>query len=276
MLQVGKVNHLSVLARQLTGLTLGSDDSATVFLPERDVPQGINLGDELDVFVYLASDRQLVATTQKPVAQVDDIAWLRVSAVNDVGAFLDWGLPKELLVPFNEQRHKLQLGRNYLVKILYDEQYGIFATPNIDPYVYHEAFYLSDGQAVQLLIADRTDVGFKAIVNNTHWGLLYHNEIFQVLHKGLKISGFIKRIREDDRRIDLSLYPPGYAKVGSITDNILQALRQNHGYLPLGDKSSPELIYAQFGVSKKVFKQAIGSLYKQRLLVIEDEGIRLL
>lgn len=276
MLQVGKVNHLSVLARQLTGLTLGSDDSATVFLPERDVHQGINLGDELDVFVYLASDRQLVATTQKPVAQVDDIAWLRVSAVNDVGAFLDWGLPKELLVPFNEQRHKLQLGRNYLVKILYDEHYGIFATPNIDPYVYHEAFYLSDGQAVQLLIADRTDVGFKAIVNNTHWGLLYHNEIFQALHKGQKIGGFIKRIREDDRRIDLSLYPPGYAKVGSITDNILQALRQNHGYLPLGDKSSPELIYAQFGVSKKVFKQAIGALYKQRLLVIEDEGIRLL
>ena len=276
MIMIGKINKLKVTERTAEGALLTAEDHSSVFLPESSVPEVCALGDSLEVFVYLNHDKQLQATTQNAFAQVDEIAYLKVVATTAAGVFLDWGLPKDLLAPFNLQRQKLELGRSYLVKVLYDEQYGIYATPKIEAYLNYEAFYLREGQAVELLIAEKTENGFKAIINHTHWGMLYHNEIFQPLRKGQKIPGYIKRIREDDRRIDLSLYPAGYAKVEGITGEIIEKLHQYAGYLPLSDKSSPEDIYAQFGVSKKVFKQAIGSLYKQRLIEIEPEGIRLL
>lgn len=275
MIEIGKVNTLRVMERLETGVSFDAGTAGKLFLPERYVPKDCKVGDELQVFVYPGHDRQLLATTQMPLAQVNEIASLKVAAVNAVGAFLDWGLPKDLLVPFSEQRHEMEVGCYCLVKVLFDEEYGIFATPKIEEYLNYEAFYLQEGQAVNLLIADKTDVGFKAIINNSHWGLLYHNEIFQPLRKGQKIAGFIKHIREDDRRIDLSLYPSGYAKVDGIKGEIMAALQQYAGHLPLSDKSSPEAIYAQFGVSKKVYKQAIGALYKERLITIEDNGIRL-
>jgi uncharacterized protein len=275
MLEIGQINTLKIVQRNTAGVFLEGGEQGKLFLPAHAVPENRALGDELEVFVYQASDDELVATTQVPLAQVGDIAWLKVIAKNSAGTFLNWGLPKDLLVPLSQQRHEMELGHSYLVKVLFDPDKGIAATTYFEDYLAYEAFYFREGQAVTLLIADSTDLGIKAIVNHTHWGLLYKNEVFRPLKKGQKINGYIKHIREDDHRIDLSLYPPGYAKVEGITDKILTKLRQNQQFLPLSDKSSPEEIYAYFGVSKKVFKQAIGALYKQRLIVIEEQGIRL-
>lgn len=274
MLEIGKLNHLTVILNHSSGTYLDGGDAGKILLPPRETAIPYAVGDELGVFVYLASDGQLMATTQLPKAQVDEFAWLKVLTITDVGAFLDWGLPKDLLLPYSEQKYPLEVGRHCLVKILYSPERGITATTRIEDYLNYETYYLKEGQAVSLLIADKTDTGIKAIVNHKFWGLLYHNEVFQSLRKGQKIDGYIKRIRED-RRIDLCLYPPGYSKVEGFAGKILEKLQHQQGYLALNDKSPPEIIYHQFGVSKKVFKQAIGSLYKQRLILIEDQGIRL-
>lgn len=274
MLEIGKLNRLKVLLRNTTGAYLDGGEAGRILLPAPYVPDLCEPGEVLEVFVYFDTNGHLIATTLVPLAQVDEFAWLKVVAINAVGAFLDWGLPKDLLVPYSEQRYPLEIGRYCLVKVLYDQAKGIAATTFIEEYLSYEVFYLQEGRAVSLLIADKTDAGFKAIVNNAYWGLLYRNEVFQPLKKGQKIGGYVKRIR-DDRRIDLSLYPLGYAKVDGVAGQILQTLRQSGGFLPISDKSSPEAIYAQFGVSKKVYKQAIGGLYKQRLITIEEQGIQL-
>ncbi len=274
MVEIGKLNHLTVILNHASGTYLDGGEAGKILLPPRETAIPHAVGEELEVFVYLGSDGQLTATTHLPKAQIGEFAWLKVLTINDVGAFLDWGLPKDLLLPYSEQKYPLEEGRHCLVKILYSPEYGITATTRIEDYLNYEAYYVKEGQAVSLLIADKTDTGIKAIVNDKFWGLLYHNEVFQHLRKGQKIEGYIKRIRED-RRIDLSLYPPGYSKVEGFAGEIIEKLQRNQGYLALSDKSPPELIYNQFGVSKKVFKQAIGNLYKQRLILIEEQGIRL-
>jgi predicted RNA-binding protein (virulence factor B family) len=211
------------------------------------------------------------------LAQVDEVAYLKVVSINYVGAFLDWGLPKNLLVPFSEQHHELEVGRSYLVKIFLDEQHRLFATTKIDKFISDTADEaLSEGQQVDLLIADKTDIGVKAIINHRYWGMLYTNELFQPVTKGQKLTGYIKQIR-DDLKIDLSLQLQGYVnKVLPLTESILNALKANQGVLMLSDKSPPEAIYAMFGVSKKVFKQAIGALYKEQKISIEKTAIKLL
>jgi predicted RNA-binding protein (virulence factor B family) len=232
------------------------------------------VGDTLDVFVYVDSEGHLAATTQKPLAQADEVAWLKVASINYIGAFLDWGLPKNLLVPFSEQHHEMEVGKSYLVKLFLDDKGRMAATTKLDEWLEEESVDFKPGQKVSLIIADKTDLGYKAVVNNSHWGLLYKNEVFQPLRKGQKLEGYIKQIRED-KKIDLMLHEPGYGKVEPLTDKILTRLKQNDGYLTLSDKSPPEAIYAAFGVSKKVFKQAIGALYKKQLIRIETNGIRL-
>jgi predicted RNA-binding protein (virulence factor B family) len=202
------------------------------------------------------------------------VAWLKVVSINYIGAFLDWGLPKNLLVPFSEQHHEMEVGKSYLVKLFLDDKGRIAATTKLDEWLEEESVDFKPGQKVSLIIADKTDLGYKAVVNNSHWGLLYKNEVFQPLRKGQKLEGYIKQIR-DDKKIDLMLHEPGYGKVESLTDKILSRLKQNDGYLNLSDKSPPEAIYEAFGVSKKVFKQAIGALYKKQLIRIETDGIRL-
>jgi len=199
----------------------------------------------------------------------------KVVSLNYVGVFLDWGLPKDLLVPFSEQHHELEVGKSYLVKVFLDDKNRIAATTKIDRFITDESLDFTVGQKVSLLITDKTELGVKAIVNNTHWGMLYGNELFQPLRKGQKIDGYIKQIRED-HKIDLILQQPGYGKVLLLTDNILNKLKENGGVLMLSDKSQPEAIYAVFGVSKKVFKQAIGALYKQQLISLDKTGIRLI
>ena len=274
MLAIGKINSLKVVKKQGADVYLDNGTSGKVLLADKKLPENCQVGDTLDVFVYVDSEGHLAATTKTPLAQVDDIAWLKVVSLNYVGAFLDWGLPKDLLVPFSEQHHEMEVGKSYLVKVFLDDKNRIAATTKIDRFITDESVDFEAGQKVSLIIADKTELGFKAIVNNTHWGLLYQNELFQPLKRGQKLGGYIKQIRYDGK-IDLILNQPGYGKVISLTDNILNKLKQNNGTLMLSDKSPPEAIYADFGVSKKVFKQAIGALYKKQLITIDKNGIKL-
>jgi predicted RNA-binding protein (virulence factor B family) len=274
MINIGKINKLNIVKQQGAHVYLDSGTSGKVLLADKKLPANCQVGDTLDVFVYVDSEGHLAATAKTPLAQADDCAWLEVVSLNYVGAFLDWGLPKDLLVPFSEQHHEMEVGKSYLVKVFTDDKNRIAATTKIDRFITDESVDLEVGQKVSLIIADKTELGFKAIVNNTHWGLLYQNELFQPLRKGQKLDGYIKKIR-DDQKIDLSLHHPGYGKVVSLTDNILIRLKENDGVLMLSDKSPPEAIYAAFGVSKKVFKQAIGALYKKKLITIDKNGIML-
>ena len=274
MINIGKLNKLNIVKQQGANVYLDSGTSGKVLLADKKLPENCQVGDTLDVFVYVDSEGHLAATTKMPLAQVDDIAWLKVVSLNYVGAFLDWGLPKDLLVPFSEQHHEMEVGKSYLVKVFLDDKNRIAATTKIDRFIADESAGFEVGQKVSLIIADKTELGVKAIVNNTHWGMLYQNELFQPVRKGQKLDGYIKQIRED-HRIDLSLHQPGYGKVVSLTDTILIKLKANNGVLMLSDKSPPEAIYAVFGVSKKVFKQAIGALYKKKLITIDKNGIKL-
>ncbi len=275
MLNIGKINKLNVVKKQGADVYLDNGTSGKVLLADKKMSATCQVGDTLEVFVFVDSEGHLAATTKIPFAQVDDIAWLKVVSLNYVGAFLDWGLPKDLLVPFSEQHHEMEVGRSYLVKVFLDDKNRIAATTKIDRFINDESVDFEVCQKVSLIIAEKTELGFKAIVNNTHWGLLYQNELFQALRKGQKLDGYIKKIR-DDQKIDLSLHHPGYGKVVSLTDNILIKLKENDGVLMLSDKSPPEAIYAAFGVSKKVFKQAIGALYKKKLITLDKNGIRLI
>lgn len=272
------MNTLEIVKKQGADIYLGNATSSKILLVGKKPSLSYELGEQLEVFVYVDSDGHLAATTTVPLAQVDDIAWLKVVSLNYVGVFLEWGLPKNLLVPFSEQHHEMEVGRSYLVKVFLDDQNRIAATTKIDRFLAEEAdeaSAFSVGQKVSIIIAERTDLGVKAIINNSHWGMLYGNELFQAVKKGQQLDAYIKQIR-DDLKIDLSLHQPGYGKVVSLTDNILTTLQAHQGVLMLSDKSPPEAIYATFGVSKKVFKQAIGALYKQKLISIDKDRISLL
>jgi len=276
MVTVGKVNKLKFARQQGRDYYLEADGKK-VLLDDARIPENLKPGDDLDVFVYADSDGHLAATTRLPKAQVGEVAWLRVSAVNYYGAFLDWGLPKELLVPFSEQLGEMQAGKYYLVRLFLDDRARIAATAKIAPFIANE---LDDGdervagQHVSLLIADATDLGVKAIVDHRYWGLLYKSELYRPVKKGQKLDGYIKQIRED-RRIDLTLNQPGYGKVDPLAEAVLHRLQAVGGVLPLGDNSPPEAIHKEFGTSKKAFKQAIGALYKQHLILVEKHSIRL-
>jgi uncharacterized protein len=275
MIEIGKINILKLASRVGSEIYLASPTSAKVLMVDKKPLSTYQVGDALEVFVYVDTEGHLAATTTIPKALVDEIAWLEVVSLNYVGAFLDWGLPKDLLVPFGEQHHELEVGKSYLVKLFLDTQNRILATTKIEKFIAEESIYFKAGQKVSLLIADQTDLGIKAIINNSHWGMLYTNELFQSVSKGQKIDGFIRQIREDNK-IDLTLHQPGYGKVDELTDKILARLKDNQGFLALSDKSPPEAIYGAFGVSKKVFKQAIGALYKKKLVLIEKDGIKLI
>lgn len=276
MVNIGEMNVLPVVRMHALGAFLDGGKTGEILLPQRYVLAGCKIGDNLNVFVYKDSDGQWVATTQQPAAQVGEVAWLKVAEVNNVGAFLEWGLPKDLLCPYGEQYQTMEVGRKYLVIVFLDDQNRIAASARIDEFLEDEnQARFTEGQEVALLVADKTHLGIKAIVDNTHWGVLYENELFSPVRKGQKITGYIKKIRPDDR-LDLSLQKPGYSRqrVQGLSDQILQAIDNHGGFLSMYDKTPPEAIYALFGVSKKAFKQAIGGLYKQRMIVIEEGGVR--
>jgi predicted RNA-binding protein (virulence factor B family) len=276
MINIGKINTLTISKQNSSGIYLSDEASGKQVLLIDEKPKKYELEESVRVFVFVDSDEHLAATTHIPWAQVGDIAYLKVVSVNYYGAFLDLGLKKNLLLPFSEQHHEVEVDESYFVKIRLDDKDRLVATTKLSQHVSDEMENneFTIGQKVELLITDQTDLGIKAIVNNTHWGLLYENEIFQTLQRGQRIDGYIKTIR-DDLRLDLSLHETGYGKVTSLTDRILQMLHDNGGELAVGDKSEPETIYALFGVSKKVFKQAIGALYKQKHIIIDKTTIRL-
>lgn len=273
MIELGKLNTLTISNQRDHQAYLDGGELGEIAL----VDQVVNgqVGDSLQVFVYIDGKNQTIATTQIPKAQADEVAWLKIVSLSHAGAFLDWGLPKDLLLPFSEQKGKMVEGRNVLVRLFLDEHNRIAASMLLDDFIQDEAFYYKDGQAVTLMIAEETELGFKAVVDHKYWGVLYKNEIFQPLQRGQVLSGFIKKVRPD-RKLDLILSQEKYGqKVDGTAEKILAVLEKHGGYIGLTDKSPPEMIYDTFAVSKKVFKQAIGGLYKQRRIAIEDKGIRL-
>jgi len=273
MAQIGRINKLKIKRIRDYGAHLDGGDSGDILLPKTQVPKKCRPGDEVEVFVYMARTGRLRATTQKPDATVGQFAKLRVKANTSSGAFLDWGLPKDLLVPKREQLAKMEEGRSYIVFVFLDEKSSrITASAKLDKFLSQQPPDYDEGDAVDLIIFDRTDLGYKALVNNAHLGMVYKNEVFQKLFIGQQLKGYIKKIR-DDHKIDLSLQQSGYQRVDDISRTILNALKSHGGRIAVTDKSPPEDIYALFGVSKKTFKKAIGALYKKRRITIDANGI---
>ncbi|MFV0290511.1 MAG: S1 RNA-binding domain-containing protein [Mangrovibacterium sp.] len=275
MIALGTINELEVVKRVDFGVYLDGGQSGEILMPNRYVPENCEIGQRLEVFIYLDGEERPVATTEQPYAQVGDFAFLEVMEVTEFGAFLDWGVLKQLFVPFREQQVRMEVGKKYVVYIYVDDQSNrLLASSKLDKFLDNLPVDYELGEEVTLLIASKTDLGYKAIIDNSHWGLIFNSEVHRRLRIGDKTNGFIKNIREDDK-IDISLTKQGYVKVEGIAGVILEKLQVAGGFLPIHDKSSPELIAETFGISKKNFKMAIGSLYKERLISIEDNGIKL-
>ena len=274
---LGRFNILKVVKKVDFGMYLDGGEEGRILLPARYVPQGCEVGDELNVFLYLDNEERLVATTQQPLAQVGDFACLRVAWVNQYGAFLDWGLMKDLFVPFREQRERMEVGRSYVVHVHLDEEsYRIVASAKVERYLsVDERPPFHSGDEVDVLVWKRTDLGYKVIVDNRYAGLLFENQVFRPLRVGDKMQAYVRQVRPDGK-IDLALQREGRGKVADFSEELLEYIRRNQGRIQLTDKSPAEDIYATFGVSKKTFKQAVGDLYKRRLIRLEADGIRLL
>ena len=272
---LGKYNQLEVVKEVDFGVYLDGGDDGEILLPSRYVPEGCKPGDVLNVFIYLDNEERLIATTLQPKVQVGEFACLEVAWINEYGAFLDWGLMKDLFVPFREQKMKMQKGRSYVVHAHVDEEsYRIMASAKVERYLSKEKPDYQPGQEVEIMIWQRTDLGYKAIVENQYSGLIYQGEIFKSLEPGMKLIAYIRQVREDGK-IDLTLQKDGQKKVEDFSEVLLQFIKDQGGHTLLNDKSAAEDIYEAFGVSKKTFKKAVGDLYKKRLIVLEEGGIRL-
>lgn len=275
MINIGQINSLELVEKLKQTYLLEGGRYGDIPIAKQDVPQSSKIGQSINAFVYIDEEGYLVATTQQPLAQVGQFASLKVLSVSPEGAWLDWGIEPALFLPRKEQQQMVEMNRYCLVRLCFDERKGIFATTYLNDFLQNECTEFKQGDKVSILIASQSDLGFRVIVNHRYWGVLYGNEVFQTIYKGQTLDAYVKRLRED-QRLDISLQPLGFAKVTGITDDILQRLQQQKGYLALSDKSSPDEIYAAFGVSKKVFKQAIGTLFKLRKITIEEQGIRLI
>lgn len=274
-IKLGKMNRLSVVKTVDFGMYLDGGDAGEILLPSRYVPEGCAVGDELDVFIYLDNEERLIATTQKPLAQVGDFAYLEVAWVNNYGAFLDWGLMKDLFVPFREQKLKMQKGRSYIVHLHIDrETYRLMASAKVERFLSEEMPPYQEGDEVQVLVWQKTDLGFKVIVDNRFAGLVYDNELFRSLHTGDRLSAFVKQVRPDGK-LDITLQKQGREAVSDFSAVLLEHLQCNGGHTSFCDKSDAGEIYEAFGVSKKVFKKAVGDLYRRRLIEVSPEGLRL-
>lgn len=281
MIQLGSLNTLRVARVAGPGAFLVDPADAAgpeILLPGRQVPADCKAGDELTVFVYTDSEDRPVATTTRPRAQVGEVASLRIAASNDAGVFLDWGLPKELLLPYNEiprgQKLALEPGRYLLVMVFQDNSGRIAASARLDDFLTREAGGFNEGEKVSIVVANRTELGFRVVVNDRAWGLVHNSEIFGKVQTGERRDGWIKGLRSD-QRLNIALSPPGPARIDSVAQGVLDRLTREGGFMAVGDKTPPEAIYTLFGVSKKAFKQAIGALYKAGRITIEPGGIRL-
>lgn len=277
MAEIGKYNVLKVVKNLDFGLYLdGGEDLGEILIPRRYVPINCTVDSELEVFIYLDSEDRLIATTEMPDAIVGEFAYLEAVSVGKVGAFLNWGLPKDLLVPFREQKVNIEEGKKYVVYVYLDDESGrIAASSKIEKFLDNLPPEYEEGQEVNVMVYAETEMGYKAIINSVHTGMIYGNEVFRNLKKGEKLKAYIKKVREDDK-IDLMIEKPGYQKVDGIAQAILDKLKNLGGFMDVNDKSSSDEISRRLGISKKSFKKAIGSLYKQRIIIIEEDGIRLL
>lgn len=274
-IKLGKYNQLEVVKEVDFGVYLNGDEDGEILLPKRYVPEGTKPGDILNVFIYLDMEERLVATTLQPYVQVGEFACLEVAWVNQFGAFLNWGLMKDLFVPFREQKMKMQKGKRYVVYVHLDEEsYRIVASAKIEHFLSTEKPDYQPGQEVEVLVWQRTELGYKVIVENKFSGMLYHNEIFQPLEVGMRLTAFIKQVRPDGK-IDLVLQKAGARKVDDFSEVLWQYIKDNDGFTPLNDKTDAEVIYHTFGVSKKTFKKAVGDLYKKRRVILKEDGIHL-
>lgn len=275
MTDIGRINTLTVKRKVDAGALLEGGAAGDVFLPEKYVPRKCKPGDRMDVFVYIDREKRLLATTKKPFATVGQVARLQVAAVSAAGAYLAWGLDHDLFVPNPEQRVPMEKSEFHVVFVFLDERTGrVTASSKLDRFLGLRSPEYAEGAAVDLFVCEQTDLGYKAVVDNAHWGLIYKNEVLQALGPGQQLKGYIKSIRPDSK-IDLRLQQSGTAGIDTTANSILEAIAGHGGYLAVSDKSPPEEIYAQFGVSKKRFKKAIGALYKRRLITFDTHGIRL-
>ncbi len=274
MIKVGEYNQLNVIREVPFGLYL-DDGAEGILLPKRFVPEGSKIGDTLRVFLYHDGEDRLIATTQEPKGVLGDIVKLKAITVTPQGAFLDNGLMKDIFVPTSKQQRGMIPNGEYLVKIYLDEQTGrLAATEKIESFLSNDTLTVKELEQVNLLVYRRTDIGYVVIINNQHTGVLHHNEIYREITAGDRFPGFIKKIYSDNR-IDVAAGKSGYNRVEDETEKILRLLNENNGFLPYGDKSSPEDIYSVFSMSKKTFKMTIGNLYRQRKILFEGGGIKL-
>jgi uncharacterized protein len=274
IIEIGKYNTLEVIKETDFGIYVG-DEVEEILMPTKWVPEGTQVGDKIEVFIYNDSEDRMIATTMVPKITLNTFAFLEVRQVTSIGAFMDWGLHKDLLVPFKEQLTKMEAGKSYMVYMYLDDVTDrLVGSSHVNKFVEKENIELEVGQEVDLLIYQDTDLGYKAIINNKYKGLVYRNEIFSDVEVGSSTKGYVKTIRED-QKIDLSLQKVGFAALGEFAEQIMQVLKESNGILLLHDKSTPEEIYAKVKMSKKNFKKAVGILYKQRLIVIGDEDIKL-
>lgn len=278
MIQIGKFNSLKVIREKEAGLYLDGTPEG-ILLPKRFVPKGTSIGDEISVFLYHDSEDRIIATTQTPKGQLDDIVLLKVAEVTSFGAFLEWGLMKDLFIPKSQMRKFMRKGGEYFVKIVMDDKTGrLSATEYFEPALNNETLTVREKDEVQLTIYRKTQIGYEVIINNTHKGVLHFNEIYRPIKIGDRFSGFIKKIFYDREKgktlIDVAAGKAGYTRVDDEAETILELLRSQNGFLPFNDKSSPESIYAHFKMSKKTFKMALGRLYKERKILITDAGIK--
>lgn len=277
MIKVGCDNRLTILRETGIGLYLGDDEGEDVLLPNKYCPRYFDIDDKLTVFVYRDSEGRKIATSITPKVKLQEFAFLEVTANAPMGNFMDWGLEKELLIPFKEQRVDMEVGKSYVVYLDIDKETDrLFASSKIDKYLSNENLELTDGDKVEVVVYRRTELGFSVIVNNAHKGLIYKNEIFKSVSIGDKLNAFVKSVREDNL-LDISLQAQGFNRSNEKnTQIILKQLKQNDGFIALTDRSNPNDIYLQFGMSKKAFKKAIGSLYKRKVISIQSDGIKLL
>lgn len=273
--ELGKYNTLRIVKDLDFGVYLDGGDEVEILLPARYVPAGVKPDDEVEVFIYHDNEGRLIATTDRPHAIAGEFAFMECRSVGDAGAFLDMGIMKDLMVPYREQKKKMVEGRWYLVYVHVDHVSGrLVGSARIDKFLDNVPPEYTFNEEVELLIAEETDYGYKVIINNTHWGLVYHNQVFKPIEKGDTCKGYIMEVREDDK-IDVSLTPLGYQKVEGVAAIVLESLKAQGGFIPVHDKTEADIIHALFKCSKKAFKQALGTLYKQKRIIIETNGIKL-
>lgn len=274
-IKLGDFNHMTVVKQVDFGFYLDGSDEGEILLPMRYAPKALKPGDELDVFIYLDQDERPVATTETPLAKVGDFAYLEVKWVNEYGAFLGWGLMKDIFCPFREQKKRMVLGNSYIVHIHIDEEsYRIMASAKVERYLSEERPTYNIGDEVCLLVWQKTDLGFKVIVDNQFAGLLYKDQIFQYVHTGDRMKGYISQVRPDGK-LDVTLQKTGREQTTDFAETLYQYLLDHDGECDLGDKSEADDIYERFHVSKKVYKRAVGDLYKRRLITVSPMSIQL-